>query len=102
MKTTHTPGPWTIDGRTYDIARADTHNADVMEIVTIRHRMDEIAYVPSLDTGNARLIAAAPDLLEALQRIVAWADAGCDPSSKSIEAARALIKRVTGERTTAS
>lgn len=44
--------------------------------------------------GNAQLIAAAPDLLRALQSIVAWDVAGCDPSRTSLNAARELLDRI--------
>ena len=51
---------------------------------------------PNEAVANARLIAAAPELLEALHRIVEWVDAGCDPSQKSIEAARAALAKAEG------
>ena len=46
-------------------------------------------------TEDARLIAAAPDLLEALQTIMASV-AGCERNAKW-EAARAAIFKATGE-----
>ena len=44
----------------------------------------------------ARLIAAAPAMLAALERVAAWIDAGCNPSAKSIEAMRAAIAQAKG------
>lgn len=37
------------------------------------------------------LHAAAPKLLAAGERILAWIDSGCDPSSKAIDDLRAVI-----------
>lgn len=41
----------------------------------------------------AKLFVAAPELAAALTRIVAWIDAGCDPSTKSLDAARAALAK---------
>lgn len=58
---THTPGPW-----------------DVTEIGTIEdqsHNPVQIASVsPRNREANARLMAAAPDLLKALQKLSLWCD----------------------------
>ncbi len=40
--------------------------------------------------------SAAPELLEACNRLIQWIDAGCDPSDKSVAAARAAIARAEG------
>ena len=47
--------------------------------------------------ANARLIASAPDLLEALQSLVANLAEGDFISETRIDAARAAIARATGE-----
>ena len=47
--------------------------------------------------ANAYLIAAAPDLLEALQRLVANLDEGDFISTTRIDEARAAIAKATGE-----
>ena len=54
------------------------------------------------DTGypveaNARLIAAAPDLLEALKWMVLRTEEGGYPDGKCLEEARAAITKATGE-----
>lgn len=61
--TKHTPGPWTIAGH---------DDADTMEI------WDKHGAFASCETRNARLIAAAPDLLAACQLALACADPDYD------------------------
>lgn len=84
---THTPSPWAWqDGRL--IGDLDGDGGDV-----------SFAAI-----GNARLIAAAPDLLAALTKLVANWDANHIPSplddlsppNLSIEAARAAINKAKG------
>ena len=87
MKTTsHTPGPWKIgiphdretarivvdiNGSTIEIAKTGTYGVRAAE-----------------EVPNARLIAAAPDLLEALKDCLQFAELG-----NAAEAARAAIKK---------
>ena len=95
MQTKHTPGPWNfaksdIDGR-YSI-----------------YGNGPLAYCG--DTGavngdgeaNARLIAAAPDLLVALKALVGEADLGevdlDDDDRAKLEQARAAIAKATGDQ----
>jgi len=61
METKHTPGPW-IYGTHQDSAMVQT--AEPCKTVATIY-----AKAPSEREANARLIAAAPDLLEALERI---------------------------------
>jgi hypothetical protein len=58
MKTKHTPGPWVV-GYTAETATVDAECRMICELEN--YYGDEDA--------NAKLIAAAPDLLEALQEI---------------------------------
>ena len=55
MKTEHTPGPWTV---TFGIDGAVIHN----EVTIAKVNIDAIAW-----KTNARLMAAAPELLKALE-----------------------------------
>jgi hypothetical protein len=48
--------------------------------------------------ANARLIAAAPDLLEALQLIVQWDESGFAQTDEQMSKARAAISKATGEQ----
>ena len=66
MTTKHTPGPWGIDA----VPSSDVHyirsvtDADGRAIAKVRHHLEQ-----TMDEAitNARLIAAAPDMLAALR-----------------------------------
>lgn len=68
MTDTHTPGPWTIDG------------VDYIDIISPAGRiamLDSDAGLPGAqEMANARLIASAPALLEALRAMLAKHDQG--------------------------
>ena len=89
----HTSGPWHVDG-------------GKQESLTIRAGGQAVAVIPGYGTGSrladARLIAAAPSLLEALEQIMyyAWCDHGSSsrPHFDHVYAyARAAIDKATGE-----
>ena len=68
MKAQHTPGPWKVDevGRHFDEEYLRLHN----RFKLVGKEMDNIAYIPEIHPeaeANARLIAAAPDLLSACE-----------------------------------
>ena len=99
MSAKHTPGPWLTDRR----------NAHTGQIATIHHCLNndwiEIWTDKWAETGlgegeqeaNARLIAAAPELLDALTEIVAAADGdGWKQLDATFAAARAAITKATG------
>lgn len=89
----HTPSPWHDDGyRIY----APTDSEDPRSgriIVEYKHR-DEF------NRADAPLIAAAPDLLEALRMLANWADHNvADPAlAGPLGYARAAIAKATGEQ----
>jgi len=85
----HTPGPWTVDPRDYEYVTAgDFCVAAVwMRDVEDRTAKDE-------RDANARLIAAAPDLLEALQRLSDFADEW-HPLNNHVKHAREVIAKAT-------
>ena len=87
-KATHTPGPWEAEG---DYVFAPIVGYDA-----------RIARVTDIDSeANARLIAAAPDLLEALREAVGWMQhvPGIADSVGQIilDDARAAIAKARGE-----
>lgn len=79
MTTQHTPGPWKVDGEPHDgdgaVIKAimDDEGLIVAHVIGGDEEMED--WLPE-DEVNARLIAAAPQLLEALQALwLAVADA---------------------------
>lgn len=59
----HAPGPWIVSGKTVkSIHHQRSHSVA---------RVDNKQFTPEANAANARLIAAAPDLLAALREIQA-------------------------------
>jgi hypothetical protein len=109
MKTSHTPGPWTVgnpEGKTFYIM-VGGHT----EIANLPHcrAMSESSYAiedNSEREANARLIAAAPYLLVALEGLFEqcsmvhkhWGDgSNAKEADAAIAAARAAIAKATGQ-----
>ena len=93
MTTKYTEGPWSV---------AETrHNYDT---VIRGPRGEPIAltliagYTKKEGTANSALLAAAPDLLEALKWMVLRTEEGGYPDGKCLEDARAAIAKATGEQ----
>ena len=89
----HTPAPWIlhkpstgIDNNWHVTDQGDTF---VAHVYGFAHSVDKQSYI------NARLIAAAPELLEALQSIMSGV-AGCE-REPHWESARAAIFKATGK-----
>lgn len=115
MTTKHTPGPWKIierevleDGSVYPIHI--TGGVTELEVCLLESPVVAHAYTfdeswkvmgrSVMQKANARLIAAAPELLEALQSIVNFWDEQV-PTVHVNEmhiAARAAIAKATGEQ----
>lgn len=91
METKHTPGPWNFHGSTLVQDKGNRLNLGTFH------------EAPGLGTAadsNARLIAAAPDLLAALQdlcRLSIWNNAS-DYDRARVTKARAAIARATGNQ----
>ena len=99
---THTPGPWYYaewqhsGGTKFYIAQQDgapyTENfSDTAEVICDTVSGEKY----DLQKANATLIAAAPDLLEALQALVQYAE-DCDDDSQVVDRARDAIAKATG------
>jgi len=96
----HTPGPWEYSGG--GIWGMSPWNARVrLADITFHRSTNGIA-----SEANARLIAAAPDLLEAAQQTVWFIENGRElgfipvaPSQPALDAARAAIAKALGEAT---
>ena len=94
METKHTPGPWALD---WNVARIDVFSADAATLVATVRRSTMSAGVDSTARTNARLIAAAPDLYDALRELLyAW-DVLQDPAAGVAEDARAAIAQAVGK-----
>jgi len=80
----HTPGPW----------RAKGHCIETEEYSFNWVASVQTSNVPEWE-ANARLIAAAPELLEALQAVVALP--GFEPAEPYGKIVRAAIAKATGQ-----
>lgn len=84
-----TPGPWS--GKDVGICKQDDARLQLGFIMTgDENRRDECA-------ANAHLIAAAPELLEALQNIVEAYQREASPDNPSVLSARAAIDKALGK-----
>lgn len=90
----HTPGPWKTWGNNGCLV-VDSNGlqvADMFHGIPVLHRSDAEC------RENARLIAAAPDLLAALQEVIAAADGnGWDQLSPSLKNQRMAVAKAGGE-----
>lgn len=95
----HTPGPWMPEfGEAYRVrAQQDGGQVAIMMNLKGRHGLagrrtgNEVA-------ANARLISSAPEMLDALQEIVAAADgSGWAQLDATLANARAAIAKATGK-----
>jgi hypothetical protein len=100
MSAKHTPGPWFIFGSVeHCVGGANTDPTTAAEHPTAGIAMCGMGRrLPDENAANARLIAAAPDLLEAAQAFVAYcrnAGLNVQPGSPA-DKARAAIAEATG------
>lgn len=83
MSAKHSPGPWKRGGA----AKTWIYDSDGVTVAAVVYQLDGNEY------ANARLIAAAPELLAALISCAA----GLDPHDDRRERAVDLIRRIEGE-----
>ncbi len=96
MTTQHTPGPWRVGDAGYTVFGPPNGNPSPKSIALVRNK------------ENARMIAAAPEMYEALTAIIAgfrsgelkvtkkrWAES--DPCNPALVKAQAAINKITGE-----
>jgi hypothetical protein len=86
--TQHTPGPWRAEG--WNNLVVNSYTGDT---IIIQPGGSEYAKLEELQ-ANARLIAAAPELLEALKGMMEWARRvkGSNPGPEVFEASNAIAK----------
>ena len=95
-KTKHTPGPWRVQATGHSfVVEAHTHT----EVISVDENGNPCRW-SEYNEANARLIAAAPELLEVLRLMVAMAETGmCDfnPHDEYVmDKAKAVIDKATG------
>ena len=98
----HTPGPWVVVGSLTKYVEARLVGRLIQEVAACGPTMADEGYGQQQE-ANARLIAAAPDLLEALQDVdalwmhhsVAHGDGKIGPLHEKVIAA---IAKATGEQ----
>lgn len=74
MSAQHTPGPWLIEAQnSHTGAIATVHNTTDVWVEIWSENWIVTGMGPEEQSANARLIAAAPDLLEALRMVMACA-----------------------------
>ena len=101
MNTKHTPGPWRLS--TSNPLAVNTSSAEMAIGIATTHGTDDSNYssfFPSLEQAeaNARLIAAAPELLDALQSLLARVSSDIIANQcwhEEQRAARAAIAKAT-------
>jgi hypothetical protein len=110
-----TPGPWTCDSRTTLYATPDESGALTMIEVNANvteDGWDTVAFIEAIWPGahaNARLIAAAPELLEAIPPLIrlvhrllpkqAQSDSTLDNFAEVIQARAAIAKAIPASPT---
>lgn len=94
MNTKHTPGPWCLDPLQLGTV-GDICTLDGTPIAQAQMRQPMAAGKPDDERqANARLIAAAPDLLDALRDMVSDRN---QLSEATVSFAKAAIAKATGE-----
>lgn len=96
----HTPGPWyVVDKRVRGLASGQIATVGGDFYDDGRRDADGWTFTPPLDTAsNARLIAAAPELLAALIELrTAFTSDGTDTQHNACRMADAAIKKAGGE-----
>lgn len=91
MEAKHTPGPWVLHPTALhpavrSVGTAETGPRRICTVGTMNGN--------PVDKENARLIAAAPELLAALQQTVAWME-GERTAIDALANARAIIAKAT-------
>ncbi len=100
MKTEFTPGPWSTDG-SYVLPLSDFAKAQPGTLYVALCGISS-SYRPKAETeANARLVAAAPDLLDACKALIPYLQhhdythEGCDACAQ-VRAAKEAIARAEG------
>ena len=79
----HTPGPWTADRSANNVIAIGHGEIEVCEIIADEEG-DKADELTEADWANARLIAAAPALLDALKTLDRWGRGGLGPDTSLV------------------
>lgn len=96
----HTPGPWRVSSESPRIIKKDYRaiGSDAGFLIASTMGNDNSGFYASEQEAdaNARLICAAPDLLESLEELLA-ATQHLEPCPATVDKARAAIAKAKGE-----
>ena len=94
-----TPGPWRVSEKRGDLIDIRHNNNGIGAIsINIAHVVARQSWLKEAE-ANAKLIAAAPELLEALQKMVskAYKQNWNDAYPEELQSAQAAINKALGE-----
>ena len=93
----HTPGPWVVVGSRTKYVEARLVGSLMQEVAACGPTLADEGYGQQQE-ANARLIAAAPDLLEALIELAACGAEAWGEDRPCVKWANAAIAKATGEQ----
>lgn len=97
--TPHTPGPWIVDETPGRLVGSIVRAADTRRLVAevrCAHRENGSKKTDAARLANARLIAAAPEMVALLRDLLPYVESCSDdePAAKDAARIRALLARV--------
>ena len=95
MKNQHTPGPWEAEIRIAQATVVDSHGNAVADIARHEFSVTEQSYSDQRIASNARLISAAPELLQIAKDYVLLCQLH-DLEGAVLDSARAAIAKAEG------
>lgn len=87
----YTPGPWDFEAEPGYGVYVGNDDGNVAEVLC-----DQVRITDPIAIANARLIAAAPDVLRSLEELLAYVETGAYPSGME-KRARCAIAKAKGE-----
>lgn len=87
-KAQHTPGPWKITAEDFESFNIHTDELNICEVIAQGEYQEQ-------GEANARLIAAAPELLEILKEVAVCGDYNDDQMKDLNERMQAILAKVT-------
>ena len=94
MRTNHTPGPWKTDGSGMSVYSANTRLDFAPIVAAAVGNEKSLAQL----RADAQLIAAAPDLLYALEEALHLIETLTPLEGSTVRIVRAAIAKATGEQ----